>query len=219
MTPMKNILALSFVFALSAFVPAVAVDGHDHLVQEPAEVIELLKLKETDMYEGEKDAPIQVVEYASMTCGHCADFHTKHYHEIKEKLIDTGKVRFVFRELPWDNRALAASMVARCAPTGEYFNFISALMSTRDTWATSDDFLGSIKKIARLGGMAPADVDTCMKNETVNDIVRKSYAEATGPMQVKGTPTFFVNGQRVPGVMTTDILVEMIAGIEENAAK
>tara|TARA_R110000868_G_scaffold262401_2_gene521028 strand:- start:11121 stop:11765 length:645 start_codon:yes stop_codon:yes gene_type:complete len=214
---MKNILtAAVFLFTSFAVLPAFAVDA---LVQEKPEVIELLKLKDTDMYEGDVNAPIQVVEYASMTCGHCADFHTKYYHEIKEKFIDTGKVRFNFRELPWDPRAQAVSMVARCAPKGEYFNFVSAFMSTREAWATSDDFLGSIKQIARLGGMSPANVDACMKNETVSDIVRKSYAEAVGPMEVKGTPTFFVNGRRIEGAMTTNALAEIISQIEAVAAK
>lgn len=212
MIVMKKILALTFMFAVVAFTPAFA---EGELVQESPEVLELLKLQENDMYEGEKNAPVQVVEYASMTCGHCADFHTKHYHEIKEKFIDTGKVRFIFRELPWDNKALAVSMVARCAPKGEYFNFVSALMSTRDTWAMSDDFMGSVKQIARLGGMSPAAVDACMKNTAVNDIVRKSYATAVGPLKVQGTPTFFVNGQRIPGIMTAKDLGVMIDNIKK----
>ena len=91
--------------------------------------------------------------------------------------MDTGRAKFVFRELPWDNRALAVSMVARCAPEEDFSKFVSAFFSTHETWVRSGDFMESIKQIARLGGMKADDVDACLKNPDVNDLVRKSRQE------------------------------------------
>ena len=209
----KKISVLALALCFSVWTNTFA----EGVIKESEEALKALELKATDNFEGKKDAPIQVVEYASMTCSHCADFHTKYYHEIKEKLIDTGKVRFIFRELPWDNRALAVSMVSRCAPKEEYFNFVSAYMSTRKSWAESEKFLASVKQVARLGGMPPKAVDACLKNEEVNDIIRKNYKEGVEVVKIKGTPTFFVNGFRVEGIMTTEHLLNLVEGIEKKA--
>ena len=88
-----------------------------------------------DLMLGSAEAPITVVEYASMTCGHCANFHTKVFPALKEKYVDTGKVRFIMREFPLDNLAAAASMLARCAGEGKTFPFISVLFAKQDDWA------------------------------------------------------------------------------------
>ena len=189
------------------------------VVEEPEEVLAALEIKETDHVAGDMNAPITIVEYASMTCGHCADFHTKYYEEVKEKLVETGRVKFVFRPLPWDNRALAVSMVAECAPKEDYSTYISAFFNTHETWVRSAEFMDSIKQIARLGGMSAGDVDACIKNPDVNDIVRKGRAEAIDVVKVTGTPTFFINGHRFSGVITAGEIIDYVTQLEEKAKK
>lgn len=149
-----------------------------------------------------------------MTCGHCADFHNKYYKEIKKTLVDTGRAKFIFRELPWDNRALAVSVVARCAPKEDHSKFLSAFFSTHETWIRSDDFMSSVKQIARLGGMAPNAVEACLKNPDINDVVRKNRQEAIDVLGIKGTPAFFINGHRFSGVLTAGEIIEYVEQLE-----
>lgn len=214
---MKKILFSVLVLGLMAV--SMSSSAQNVVVEEPAEVLKALEIKETDHVMGDVDAPITIVEYASMTCGHCADFHTKYYGEVKEKLVDTGRVKFVFRPLPWDNRALAVSMVAECAPEEDYSTFISAFFNTHETWVRSSDFMASIKQIARLGGMTADDVDACIKNPDVNDIVRKGRVEATDVVKVTGTPTFFINGHRFSGVITAGEIIDYVTQLEQKAQK
>lgn len=209
---MKKLVFMFVVLGVMAF--SVMPNAQNVVVKESLEVLKALELKETDRFEGNKDAPITIVEYASMTCGHCADFHNKHYKEVKKQLVDTGRVKFVFRELPWDNRALAVSVVARCAPAKDHSKFLSAFFSTHANWARSNDFMSSIKQIARLGGMSADDVDACLKNPEINDVVRKSRKEATDVLGIKGTPAFFINGHRFSGLLTAGEIVDYVEQLE-----
>lgn len=220
---MRKTLFLAVAFGLMAFsgTPNAADDHehtHDKFVKEKPEVLEALEIKENDRVYGNKNAPITIVEYASMTCGHCADFHTKFFPEIKEKLIDTGRVNFVFRELPWENRALAVSVLARCAPKEDHAKFISAFFGTLKTWARSDDFLTSIKQVARLGGMSSDEVDACLKDVDINQVVQKNRVEALEVLEVGGTPAFFINGRRFEGVITAGEMIDYVESLEAEAA-
>lgn len=158
-----------------------------------------------DLALGKADAPITIVEYASMTCGHCANFHNKILPVLKEKYIDTGKVRLVFREFPLDERAALASMMARCAGGERSLPLISMLFSKQDEWAPAkNDFLDKIFKLGQQVGMTKKTFDECRQNEKlIKDIiaVRDRGNQSFG---VNQTPTFFINGKKMDGGSVED---------------
>lgn len=202
---------------LSVVLGAVAVTGAAFAMSDmsdaiamPRHIPEELRLKATDRFLGEKDAPVQIVEYASMTCGHCEKFHTNVVSKLKETYVKEGKVRFVLRELPWDNMALAVAKVARCAPAEQHYNFIDAFFATRENWIQDEKPLDAIKKIARLGGMGGDAVEACLKNDEVQEEVLANKKGALEKLDVKGTPTIFINGEVVEGSLDFKILSKKI---------
>jgi protein-disulfide isomerase len=149
---------------------------------------------------GKADAPVTIVEYASMTCGHCAAFHNNVYPALKEKYIDTGKVRFVLREFPLDNLAAAASMLARCAGGDATQAMISALFKTQDKWAfVRGNPVPELFKIAQQAGFTQERFDTCLKDNTTLDHMIAARQRASDEFGVNATPTFFINGKRLRG--------------------
>jgi protein-disulfide isomerase len=154
-----------------------------------------------EMTLGPDDAKVTVIEYASATCPHCADFYTKTFLALKKEYIDTGKIRFVFREFPHQDAALAAFMLARCAPKEKYFPLIDVFFETQPEWTQNP--LAGLNKIAQQAGFTQESFDACMKNEAVaKDILAvRSKAESFG---VTGIPTFFVNGERFEGETTIE---------------
>ncbi|MGR7996557.1 DsbA family protein [Xanthobacter sp. ZOL 2024] len=151
---------------------------------------------------GSDTAPVTVVEYASMTCSHCADFHTKTFPELKAKYVDTGKVRFVFREFPFDPVATAAFMLARCMPDDKYFPMVSSLFETQRSWAYSKDPAAGLLAVARQAGMSQADFEKCLSDQELAKKVQESARYANAELGVKATPTFFVNGKEMSGAMS-----------------
>ena len=154
-----------------------------------------------EMTLGPATAKVTVIEYASATCPHCAAFHNKTYPALKKEYIDTGKIHFVFREFPHQDAALAAFMLARCAPKEKYFPLIDVLFATQTEWAQNP--LAGLNKIAQQAGFTKESFEACMKNETVaKDILAvRSKAEGFG---VTSIPTFFVNGEKFEGEMTIE---------------
>ncbi|MFG1296138.1 MULTISPECIES: DsbA family protein [Xanthobacter] len=148
---------------------------------------------------GSPDAPVTVVEYASMTCSHCADFHTKVFPELKAKYIDTGKVRFIFREFPFDPVATAAFMLARCAPKDKYFPMVSTLFETQRSWAYSKDPAAGLLAVVRQTGMSQADFEKCLSDKDLAQKVQESSKYANTELGVNATPTFFVGGKKLSG--------------------
>jgi protein-disulfide isomerase len=154
---------------------------------------------------GSADAPITVVEYASMTCGHCAHFHNKVFPELKQKYIDTGKVHFIMREFPLDNLAVAASMLARCAGGDKTFPLISALFAKQDEWAfVRGDPRPELLKFAKQAGFTKESFDKCLTDQKLLDDVVAVRTRASQQFGVDATPTFFVNGKRLEGVALED---------------
>jgi protein-disulfide isomerase len=158
-----------------------------------------------DLVMGNPNAPVTIVEYASMTCNHCASFHTKVLPTLKEKYIDTGKVRLVFREFPLDERAALASMMARCSGGEKALPLISMLFAKQDEWAMSkQDFLPKLFKFGQQVGFTKQSFDECRQNEKlIRDIIaiRDRGNTAFG---VNSTPTFFINGKKLEGAGTVD---------------
>ncbi len=158
-----------------------------------------------DLALGKADAPITIVEYASMTCGHCANFHNKVLPVLKEKYIDTGKVRLIFREFPLDERAALASMMARCAGGDRALPLISMLFSKQDEWAASKtDFLPKIFKLGQQVGMTKQTFDECRQNEKLIKDIIAVRDRANTSFGVNQTPTFFINGKKMDGGSVED---------------
>jgi protein-disulfide isomerase len=150
---------------------------------------------------GKADAPVTIVEYASMTCGHCATFHTKTYPTIKEKYVDSGKVRFIFREFPLDDFAMAASMLGRCTGSPDKaLAFTSVLFAKQEEWAfVRDNKVGALFKFAKQAGFTQENFDKCLTDQKVLDELAAGRERASKVFGVTSTPSFFINGKRFSG--------------------
>lgn len=148
---------------------------------------------------GSETAPVTIIEFASLTCPHCAAFEADSFPPLKAKYIDTGKVRFIFRDFPLDQAALKAAVVARCAGPERYFGFLAAFFRSQETWASAPDPMAELAKIARLGGLGKAEFDACLNDKALLDGVLKSRLEGEEKYKVKATPTFIVNGVKHEG--------------------
>jgi len=146
---------------------------------------------------GKKDAPITIIEYASLTCPHCAEFDRDTLPKIKENWIDTGKAKLVFRDFPLDRLALKAAMLARCAPPDRYFAFIDTLFQTQRTWELASNPEQELERIAKLGGISDEQFKKCMADEKLADAVTASRYTAEKDYGVDSTPTFFINGVKM----------------------
>lgn len=153
---------------------------------------------------GEEDAPVTIVEYASMTCPHCRDFHETTFPELKKDYIDTGKVRFIFREFPFDPRAAAAFMLARCAPEGKYFPMVDVLFKQQDTWARAESAIPPLLNIAKLAGFTQESFQACLTDQELLDDINAVRERASEDFGVDSTPTFFINGQKYSGALTIE---------------
>lgn len=175
---------------------------------DAAKVAESGKLK--DMVYGQEDAPVTIVEYASLTCSHCADFTLNTFPAIKEKYIDTGKARLIFREFPFDPRATAAFMLARCAPEERYFPMIDVFFKQQQQWATAPDGKEALLQIAKLAGFTQESFEACLTNQQLLDDVRATMERGSEEFGVNATPTFFINGQKYAGALSVDEMSAII---------
>jgi protein-disulfide isomerase len=163
-----------------------------------------------DLAEGSDNAPVTIVEYASMTCPHCAHFHETTYPELKKKYIDTGKVRFIFREFPLDALAAAGSMLARCAGKDKYFPMIETLFSQQKEWVVQKP-LQPMLALAKQAGFTQESFDQCLANQQVLDGIEASRTRAAQKFNVNSTPTFFINGKIFRGALTPEELDTQLA--------
>ena len=155
----------------------------------------------SDMALGPKDAAVTITEYASMTCPHCAAFAENVFPKIKSEYIDTGKVRYVFREFPLDIKAAAGSMLARCIAKddgGKYFAVIDMLFRQQNDWVLKNT-TDTLKRIGKQAGMSEAGVETCLKDQALLDKIAADQKFAAEVLKVNSTPTFFINGEMVKG--------------------
>ena len=153
-----------------------------------------------DIVVGSANAPNTIVEYASMTCPHCAQFQTEVFPQVKAKYIDTGKARYILREFPLDNLAAAASMLARCSGNDRYYPMVDALFSTQESWAVPGvDAKDKLLQIARQAGMSKDEFDKCLTDKELFSKIVQVRQIANDKFQVDSTPTFFINGKRLKG--------------------
>lgn len=163
----------------------------------------LAPIDKTDHVLGQAKAPVTVIEYASLTCPHCARWEAEVFPKVKSDLIDTGKIRYAYRDFPLDGSALKASQLAHCDEQ-RFYPFLEHLFRTQSTWAQPGiDPQPELEKIARFGGLPPADFDKCMKDDALRNSIVAS-AKLAQDAGVNSTPTFFFNGKKMSGEMTFD---------------
>lgn len=172
---------------------------------KPAGTVDMAKLLEPGALPekslGKEDAPVTIVEYASMTCPHCAHFHETTLPELKTKYIDAGKVRLILREFPFDPRAEAGFMLARCS-NDNYFAMVDVLFKQQQGWATAENAKDALLQIAKLAGFSQESFEACLTDQKLLDEVRAVRERGAKDFGVDSTPTFFINGGRYPGALS-----------------
>lgn len=174
--------------------PAVAIDAS------------LLKPRPNDIILGDNNALVTIVEYSSLTCPHCAHFHTDVLPTVKKEYLDTGKAKLVMRYFPLNEPAVKASQLVECvgAQGGNRTNFLKALFETQDKWAFAETYLDDLKKIALVGGVDSAAFDSCMANKDLETKILNSRRDAAEKLHVEATPSFFINGVKLEKDYTVD---------------
>ena len=164
----------------------------------------------SEIASGPADAKVTIVEYASMSCPHCAMFHTTVYPELKKKYVDTGKVRFIFREFPLNHIAFAASMLTRCVSDEKTKPLIEELFKRQNEWLVSGDALDRLFDVVKQAGFTKASFDKCLDDKALYDklmLVRKRGDEQ---FDVNSTPTLFINGEKYKGGLSVAALSSAI---------
>ena len=168
---------------------------------------------------GKADAPVTIIEYASMTCGHCASFHNESMGHLKEKYIDTGKVRYIFREFPLDPVAYAASLLARCAGEGKFFPMLELLFKQQRVWAFSEKPEEALLATVRQAGFTQDSFNVCLQDQATYASLQKGRQRASEVFRVDSTPSFFINGRIERGAMSPQQIDKVLALFLETAAK
>jgi protein-disulfide isomerase len=163
-----------------------------------------------DIVVGREDAPVTIIEYASMTCSHCATFHTGTYPALKAKYIDTGKVKFILREFPLDPLAAGAFMLARCAGKDKYHAMVDALFQKQKEWVVQKP-IEPLMAIAKQAGFTEESFNSCLQDQKLLEGIESVRTRASEKLGVNSTPTFFINGKIHRGALTIEELDKQIA--------
>jgi len=161
-----------------------------------------------EMILGDADAPITMIEYASFTCPHCASFHENTYPQLKADYIDTGKVKFIFREVYFDRFGLWASQIARCGGQERFFGITDLLMKSQSDWARAGDpvaIADAIRKIGRISGLQDAEIQSCLQDEDWQQNLVAWYQSNAAKDDVTGTPSFMINGTKYSNMSYSDM--------------
>ncbi len=150
----------------------------------------------SEMILGDPAAPVTIIAYESLSCPHCASFHANTMPQLKEKYIDTGKVKFIMRDFPFDRITLTAHKAARCAGPDRFYPLVELLFSTQGQWMRAEDKIAEIKKISRMAGLSDEAFEACAANKKLDDFIINRIEEANKKWQVASTPTFIVNDQK-----------------------
>jgi protein-disulfide isomerase len=171
-----------------------------------------LAVQPSDRILGKAEAPITIIEYASLTCPHCAHFDVTVLPKLKEKWIDTGKAKLILRDYPLDEPALRAAMVARCAPANRFYPLIDTFFAQQEQWVTSRDYRAALEKLVKLGGMSDKEFKACISDKKLEDQVAQSRLVASQQLGVDATPTFFINGKKFDGAPTVEAFDQALSG-------
>ena len=165
---------------------------------------------EGDHILGSDDSENIIVEYASLTCPHCAAFHGEVFPRIKSELVDTGKVKYIFRDYPIDPLAMAGSMIAHCSGDTMYFGVIDVLLKTQEEWLfDNENPYNGLLKVARLAGLSEEDVKLCLSNTELFNMIEGNQRLASSRFGVNGTPAVFVNNKKISSLDFDTILTEL----------
>jgi protein-disulfide isomerase len=162
---------------------------------------------------GDPKAKLTVIEYASLTCPHCADFAQTVWPQVKKTYVDTGKIKFVFRDYPLDQLATAGAMLARCAPGDRGKNMIELMFKKQSEWVRAPQPIEPLKQYALLSGMSAADVDACLKNDALLKVIKDEQNKATNLYKVQATPTFYIGDEKLDGLAPGDAGYAQIAKV------
>jgi protein-disulfide isomerase len=190
-------------------------DTHNGAVRTAeAQPISMLELEAKgpldDIVLGQATAPVTVIEYASMTCPHCAHFSATTFPYLKEKYIDTGKVRYIMREFPLNQPAVAASMAIRCAGPENYYALTETLFAEQRKWLVEDNFLDHLYDIVKQAGLTESRFKECLSDRDMVAKIQETRDRAAKKFKVDSTPTFFINGTKLSGALTNDQLDKAI---------
>jgi len=207
-------LSLTGLAALAGFSPLRLIA--EAMAQTASDVAKPVSLP--DMALGPANAPVTITEYASMTCPHCAAFNENVFPKIKSEYIDSGKVRYVFREFPLDIKAAAGSMLARCIAKDDapkYFAVIDLLFKQQGEWVMKNT-AETLTRIGKQAGLTQQQVEDCLKDQALLDKIAADQKFAAEVLKVNSTPTFFINGERLKGAMSFEELDEKIKSLLKN---
>ncbi|MBR0703534.1 DsbA family protein [Bradyrhizobium diazoefficiens] len=192
-----TMLSLTGLAAVAGFSPLRLIS--DAMAQSAGDVAKPVSLP--DMALGPKDAAVTITEYASMTCPHCAAFNEQVFPKIKKEYIDTGKVRYIFREFPLDIKAAAGSMLSRCIAKDDgpkYFAVTDMLFRQQNDWVVKNT-TETLTRIGKQAGLTQQQVEACLKDQALLDKIAADQKYASDVLKVDSTPTFFINGEKIKG--------------------
>ena len=186
---MKNIIIFTFFLVLGLSASILAKNQS------------LLEIQENDFYIGDPEAPVTIIEYASMSCSHCANFHNDTLEDLKKEYIDTGKVKFIFRDFPFNYPALAGSMMMRCVPDNVRYDYMNALYKLQKNWVNRDNSKtrAELYKIMQSGGMKQEEFDACLSDVNLENDLLEGVMNAQGEFNIRSTPSFIINGALYSG--------------------
>jgi len=161
----------------------------------------VLEVTEDDFVVGDKNAPVTIIEYASLSCSHCADFHNNTLNDLIKEYVDTGKARIVFRDFPFNYPALLGSMVLRCIPEDVRYDYMNALFQLQPKWVVRENAKSTqeLYKIMQSGGMTKEEFETCTNNVELENTILQALIAAQNEFNIQSTPSFLINGNLVEG--------------------
>jgi protein-disulfide isomerase len=166
---------------------------------------------------GDPDAPVTIIEYASLTCPHCAEFHNEVLPELKERYIAPGKVRLIYRDFPLDQTALAAAALAHCAGPERYFSMLDVLFETQSNWARADDPIAALKRLGKLGGLTEQQMEGCLADQELTDGILSERLSGQNEYDIGSTPTFIIDGKAYAGSRDVEEFAELIEPLLEES--
>ncbi len=221
---MRNIWTVVVVVAVAVIVSAaynsffarqtgsqLAVSPLDSVAAHAADAVSNPEIGLEERVLGEESARVTIVEYSSLTCPHCAQFHAEGYRHLKSAYIDTGKVKLVFRDFPLDGLALRAAALAECVPAGRYFPFLQLLFEGQGSWARSDNPLAELLRLGQLAGLSQERANKCLRDEAGLEKIIQERLTGQEQYQIDSTPSFIIDGRKHPGALTADELDEILA--------
>ncbi len=178
----------------------------------------LLDIQSAELFVGNKDAKVTIIDFASMSCPHCASFYSDAYDKLKEEYIDTGLVRFAYRDFPLNQGSLVAAAIAICRASEldeevraqGYHNFVKKIYNSQNSWTLSSDPLAKLIDIAVLDGMEKRNAVSCSKDKELHDEILKMRMLFAKRLQIESTPTFFINKKRVQGFISYEEIKNVI---------